>query len=188
MTCRRWLVAIVVSLLALTSLTPWTAPRPSGAQGVDVFLNVTGGGTRKLNIAVPEFALVAGTDTGGLRRELSTVVGADLTFSGQFSVVSSTGAIPANDPGRPLAALPIPALGATPAPRAVIAPGVTPAQVQYYVDLFAKVVATPEWKKLMEEGAFNTTSLKGKEYADWVAKEEARHISLMKAAGFIAGK
>ena len=69
-----------------------------------------------------------------------------------------------------------------------MAPGVTPAQVQYYVDLFAKVMATPEWKKLMEEGAFNTTSLKGKEYADWVAKEEARHISLMKAAGFIAGK
>ena len=98
MTCRRWLVAIVVSLLALTSLTPWTAPRPSGAQGVDVFLNVTGGGTRKLNIAVPEFTLVAGTDAGGLRRELPTVVAADLTFSGQFSVVSGTGAIPANDP------------------------------------------------------------------------------------------
>ncbi|HEX6691013.1 MAG TPA: tripartite tricarboxylate transporter substrate-binding protein [Burkholderiales bacterium] len=69
-----------------------------------------------------------------------------------------------------------------------MAPGVTPAQVQYYVDLFGKVMATPEWKKLMEEGAFNTTTLKGKEYADWVAREEARHISLMKAAGFIAGK
>jgi hypothetical protein len=39
----------------------------------------------------------------------------------------------------------------------------------------------------MEEGAFNTTALTGKEYADWVAKEEARHVSLMKAAGFIAG-
>jgi putative tricarboxylic transport membrane protein len=40
----------------------------------------------------------------------------------------------------------------------------------------------------MEEGAFNTTTLTGKQYADWVAKEEARHVSLMKAAGFIAGK
>ena len=49
-------------------------------------------------------------------------------------------------------------------------------------------MATPEWKKLMEEGAFNTTALDGKEYADWVAKEEQRHIALMKAAGFIAGK
>jgi tripartite-type tricarboxylate transporter receptor subunit TctC len=68
------------------------------------------------------------------------------------------------------------------------APGVKPDQVQYYVDLFKKVMATPEWTKLMEEGAFNKTALTGKEYADWVAKEEARHISLMKAAGFIAGK
>jgi tripartite-type tricarboxylate transporter receptor subunit TctC len=56
------------------------------------------------------------------------------------------------------------------------------------VDLFKKVMATPEWTKLMEEGAFNKTALTGKEYADWVAKEETRHISLMKAAGFIAGK
>jgi tripartite-type tricarboxylate transporter receptor subunit TctC len=66
--------------------------------------------------------------------------------------------------------------------------GVTPDQVQYYVDLFAKVAETPEWKKLMEDGAFNLTRLKGQEYAAWVAKEEARHIALMKAAKFIAGQ
>jgi putative tricarboxylic transport membrane protein len=69
-----------------------------------------------------------------------------------------------------------------------MAPGVSQEQVQYYLDLFKKVMATPEWKKLMEEGAFNTTALSGKQYADWVAKEEARHQSLMKAAGFLAGK
>ena len=69
-----------------------------------------------------------------------------------------------------------------------MAPGVKPEHVAYYVDLFKKVMATPEWKKLMEEGAFNTTALAGKEYADWVAREEARHVSLMKAAGFIAGQ
>jgi uncharacterized ferritin-like protein (DUF455 family) len=40
----------------------------------------------------------------------------------------------------------------------------------------------------MEEGAFNTTALTGQQYADWVAKEEARHVRLMKAAGFIAGQ
>jgi tripartite-type tricarboxylate transporter receptor subunit TctC len=67
-----------------------------------------------------------------------------------------------------------------------MAPGVKPEHVNYYVGLFAKVMATPEWKKLMEEGAFNTSALKGQEYASWVAKEEARHVSLMKAAGFIA--
>ncbi|MGH8742614.1 MAG: tripartite tricarboxylate transporter substrate binding protein, partial [Burkholderiales bacterium] len=58
--------------------------------------------------------------------------------------------------------------------------------VKYYQDLFAKVFETPEWKSFMENGAFNLTRLKGKEYAAWVAKEEARHVSLMKAAGFIA--
>jgi putative tricarboxylic transport membrane protein len=69
-----------------------------------------------------------------------------------------------------------------------MAPGVGKEQVQYYVDLFKKVMATPEWKKLMEEGAFNTTSLNGKEYADWVAREEARHLALMRKAGFVAGQ
>jgi putative tricarboxylic transport membrane protein len=66
-------------------------------------------------------------------------------------------------------------------------PGVSKEHVQFYVELFKKVMATPEWKSLMEEGAFNTTSLSGQQYADWVAKEEARHVQLMKAAGFIAG-
>jgi tripartite-type tricarboxylate transporter receptor subunit TctC len=68
-----------------------------------------------------------------------------------------------------------------------MAPGVKPEHVQYYVELFKKVMATPEWEKLMEEGAFNKTALTGKAYADWVAKEEARHVALMKAAGFLAG-
>jgi len=67
-------------------------------------------------------------------------------------------------------------------------PGVSKDHVQFYVELFKKVMATPEWKSLMEEGAFNTTTLTGQQYADWVAKEEARHVQLMKAAGFIAGK
>jgi tripartite-type tricarboxylate transporter receptor subunit TctC len=69
-----------------------------------------------------------------------------------------------------------------------MAPGVKPEHVNYYIGLFAKVMATPEWKKLMEEGAFNTSALKGKEYADWVSKEEARHVQLMRAAGFLAAK
>src|SRR5919109_1254004 len=49
-------------------------------------------------------------------------------------------------------------------------PGVKPEQVQYYVELFKKVMATPEWQKLMEEGAFNRTTLVGKQYVDWLAK------------------
>ncbi|MBK8064800.1 MAG: tripartite tricarboxylate transporter substrate binding protein [Betaproteobacteria bacterium] len=68
-----------------------------------------------------------------------------------------------------------------------MAPGVSPDQVKFYTDLIAKVRETKEWKEFIEKGAFNTTALAGKEYADWVAKEEARHVSLMKSAGFIAG-
>ena len=66
--------------------------------------------------------------------------------------------------------------------------GVSPDQVHYYVELLKKVRETQDWKDFMEKGAFNQTALAGKDYADWVAKEEARHVMLMKAAGFIAGK
>src|SRR5262249_8407296 len=64
----------------------------------DVWMNVTGGGRQKLNIAVPEFTIVSGTDTAGMGKVLAQVTGADLTFSGLFSVVAGTGAIPANNP------------------------------------------------------------------------------------------
>lgn len=64
--------------------------------------------------------------------------------------------------------------------------GVTDAQRDFYVDLFKKVRATPEWKEFMERGAFNQSALTGKEYFDWVAREEQRHRELMKEAGFIA--
>jgi hypothetical protein len=40
----------------------------------------------------------------------------------------------------------------------------------------------------MEKRAFDPTSLEAKPYADWVATQEARPISLMKAAGLMAGK
>ena len=45
---------------------------------------------------------------------------------------------------------------------------------------------TPEWKKLMSDGAFNQTFMTGDEYAKWVANEEKRHQALMKEAGFLA--
>ncbi len=67
-------------------------------------------------------------------------------------------------------------------------PKVSQEHVAYYLGLFAKIFETPEWKDLMERGAFNLSRLKGREYEAWVAREEARHLSLMKAAGFIAGK
>ncbi len=64
--------------------------------------------------------------------------------------------------------------------------GVSPDVVSFYTDLFDKIRATPEWKKFMEDGAFNQTALTGKAYADWVAKAETLHYGLMKDAGFLA--
>ena len=73
--------------------------------------------------------------------------------------------------------------------RGIFMPGgVTQDQVDYYVKVLRAVRKTPEWTALMSRGAFNQTSIEGKEYADWVAKAEAEHVSLMKAAGFIAGQ
>ena len=71
--------------------------------------------------------------------------------------------------------------------RGIFMPGgVTADQAAYYAGVMKKVRETPEWKKFMEEGAFNQTALAGKEYGDWVAKEEKRHYELMKEAGFLA--
>ena len=73
--------------------------------------------------------------------------------------------------------------------RGIFMPGgVSQDQAAYYVGVLKKVQLTPEWKSLMEQGAFNTTSLEGKDYADWVAKEEQRHVALMKSAGFLHDK
>jgi len=67
-----------------------------------------------------------------------------------------------------------------------MAPGVTPEQTAYYVDLMKKVRATAEWKKFMDEGAFNQTFMEGAEFTRWVANEEIRHRLLMQEAGFVA--
>jgi tripartite-type tricarboxylate transporter receptor subunit TctC len=67
-----------------------------------------------------------------------------------------------------------------------MAPGVTQDQVNYYVDLFKKVIATPEWKKFMADGAFNQTFMTGKEFDKWLDANAALHRQLMQEAGFIA--
>ena len=71
--------------------------------------------------------------------------------------------------------------------RGIFMPGgVSKEQVDYYVDLFKKVRETPEWKKFMEDGAFNQTFMSGPEYAKWVEKTEGTHRELMREAGFLA--
>src|SRR5437867_13340671 len=98
MTVRRlFVLTLVVTLLAVPGLWPVMSPPSVRAQGVDVFLNVTDAGKRKLNIAIPEFTVTSGVDAGGAGKILASVAGADLTFSGLFSVVAATGAAPANN-------------------------------------------------------------------------------------------
>jgi TolB protein len=94
----RRIAAVVLALVIVTAFELWAPPPAVRGQAVDVYINVTGGDrSRKLNIAVPEFTVVAGADTA-LAKLLASVVGNDLTLSGLFSVVAASGAIPANNP------------------------------------------------------------------------------------------
>ena len=71
--------------------------------------------------------------------------------------------------------------------RGIFMPGgATKDQVDYYVELFKKVRETAEWKKFMEDGAFNQTFMTGPDYAKWVEKTESTHRELMREAGFLA--
>jgi putative tricarboxylic transport membrane protein len=67
-----------------------------------------------------------------------------------------------------------------------MAPGAKAEHVAYYVDLLKKVMATEDWKRFMEDGAFNQTFMTGDEFKTWVAANDQRHYDLMKDAGFLA--
>ena len=49
-----------------------------------------------------------------------------------------------------------------------------------------RCVRPPDWKKFMEEGAFNATFMTGADYAKWVESAEKTHVTLMQEAGFLA--
>lgn len=66
--------------------------------------------------------------------------------------------------------------------------GVPKDAVDFYVELFKKVRATPEWKDFIERGAFNQSFMTGMQYRDWVAAAEKLHRTLMTDAGFLAKK
>ena len=92
----RWLGLVGLTLLALVAgVLP--APAPSHSQGVEVFLNVTQGGSKKLGIAIAEFTrLTAAPDEGNFARGVPEIIGNDLRFSALFAV--------ANIPALPAAA------------------------------------------------------------------------------------
>jgi TolB protein len=89
------LVALVLAVVVAGSLS---SPPPARSQAADVLLNVLATGAKKLNIVIPNFTVVSGTDAGGLAKSMPQVTGRDLTFSSLFSVVSDAPPIPAGDP------------------------------------------------------------------------------------------
>jgi TolB protein len=86
-------------LLAAFGLALLTGPDRLHSQGVEVFLNVTQGGSKKLGIAIPEFTrLTAAPDEGNFARSVPEIIGNDLRFSALF-VVANTPALPAAPDG-----------------------------------------------------------------------------------------
>ena len=87
--------ALLPLLLAAFGLALLAAPARLGSQGVEVFLNVTQGGTKKLGIAIPEFTrLTSAPDEGNFARGVPEIIGNDLRFSALFAV-ANTPALPA---------------------------------------------------------------------------------------------
>lgn len=101
---RTWLgtstsLSALLGALVAALLLAVPGPRPSSSQGVDVFLNVTKGGSTKLGIALPEFTrTTAAPDEGNFARVLPEIIGNDLRFSSLFAVVN-TGPLPTNVEG-----------------------------------------------------------------------------------------
>lgn len=74
------------------------AAQPPSTRGRDVYMNVTGGGGKKLNIVIPTFTVVSGTDSTGMAKLLATVAANDLNFSGLFEAAAATDLTPTNNP------------------------------------------------------------------------------------------
>lgn len=73
--------------------------------------------------------------------------------------------------------------------RGIFMPGgVTAEQTAFYVDLFKKVLATPEWREYVETNALKDTFLVGADFRKFLESDEKRHRDLMTAAGFMATK
>ncbi len=67
-------------------------------------------------------------------------------------------------------------------------PGITAEQTAFYVDLFKKILATPEWREYVEANALKDTFLVGADFRKFLENDENRHRELMTTAGFMATK
>lgn len=92
---KRLSAALLLATLTL-GLVALPGPDPSHSQGVDVFLNVTKGGSTKLGIAIPDFTRMAtsASDEANFTRTMPEIIGNDLRFSALFRVVNAP-ALPA---------------------------------------------------------------------------------------------
>ena len=71
--------------------------------------------------------------------------------------------------------------------RAMFLPGkVTQEQQEFYVDLFSKLVQTPEYKDYMEKQALKPIFLTGKDMVEFLEDDDKQNATLMNAAGFVA--
>lgn len=93
---RRVRLAALAVAAALAALAPaLLAPAPARSQNPDVELNVRPGQVKKINIAVPDFALAGGADPQNWAKRLPEITGGDLAFTALFSVVSGIPPLPA---------------------------------------------------------------------------------------------
>ena len=67
-----------------------------------------------------------------------------------------------------------------------MAPGASPEQVAYYVQLLDKVRALPEWKDFMVRGAFKQTTMSGEAFVVWLEQAESFHKVVMREARLTA--
>jgi putative tricarboxylic transport membrane protein len=67
-----------------------------------------------------------------------------------------------------------------------MAPGVTPEQVDFYVQLLGKLRALPEWQAFMARGAFKLNTVGGHAFVDWLHRAESFHRVLMREARLTA--
>jgi len=71
--------------------------------------------------------------------------------------------------------------------RAFFLPGKVRAdQTAFYVDLFKKIVQTPEYKEYLEKQALKPAFLTGKDMLKFLEEDDKLNSSLMHEAGFVA--
>jgi tripartite-type tricarboxylate transporter receptor subunit TctC len=71
-------------------------------------------------------------------------------------------------------------------PRTVWLPADVPADsVTFYADVMEKVSKTPEWQEFITRTAQTARFMKGKEFADFVAKDDAANAKVFEAEGWV---